>query len=70
MDWIEDELTTSEKRTVWKCRVNGHYRHRKEASGAPAAICCGQPAVLIDTYEHPLDRTVSDQGDPPAPTKF
>lgn len=60
-DSIEYELTHFESRTVWKCAVNGHYRHRKEAPGSQPAICCGRPAKLVDRYEQPIDVEVWDE---------
>ena len=60
-DSIEYELANFESRTVWKCAVNGHYRHRKEIPGAEPALCCGQPAKLIDRYEQPVEVEVWDE---------
>ena len=60
MDSIEYELVNWEKREVWKCSVCGRYRHRKTVKGIRPAICCGQPAKLIDRYEQPIQVTVSE----------
>jgi hypothetical protein len=60
-DSIEFVLTDWEAREVWHCQACGRYRHRPVIEGALPAICCSQPARLIDKYELPIDVTVRHQ---------
>lgn len=61
-DSIEYELTDWQPRTLWKC--NGEckrFRHRAELPGALPAICCGQPARLVDSYDQPIPVVVDEE---------
>jgi hypothetical protein len=66
VDSIEYELVNWEAREVWKCSKCGRYRHRKAVFGIMPALCCSQPATLIDRYQQPIDITVSQSLSPSA----
>jgi predicted metal-binding protein len=60
-DSIEYELVEWEPREVWKCTGQcGRFRHRKTVKGILPAVCCGQPARLVDRYEQPALVTISE----------
>lgn len=52
-DSIEYEIVNWERREVWHCSICNKYRHRRALKGLLPAICCGQPAKLIDRYSQP-----------------
>ncbi len=61
-DSIEYELVNREPREIWKCTgACARYRHRKFQKGLLPAICCGQPAKLIDRYEQPIPVVISEE---------
>jgi predicted metal-binding protein len=60
-DSIEYEIVNWEKREVWKCQAScKRYRHRRAMKDLLPAICCGQPAKLMDRYEQPTPLMVSE----------
>jgi hypothetical protein len=60
-DSIEYQILNRQPREVWHCSVCKRYRHRDAVKGLLPAICCGQPAKLIDRYSQPIPVTVSER---------
>lgn len=65
MDSIEYTLTNWEAREVWHCAACRRYRHRATRPGILPAVCCGQPAQLIDRYQQPVEIVIEEQVSPP-----
>ena len=60
IDSIEYEIVNWKRREVWHCSVCKRYRHRDFQKGLLPAICCAEPAKLIDIYEQPTPFVVSE----------
>ena len=60
IDSIEYEIVNWKPREVWHCAACKRYRHRDFQKGLLPAICCEQPAKLIDIYEQPSPVVISE----------
>lgn len=58
MDTIQYKLRTWQPKEVWHCLTCDSYRHRPTIEGILPAICCGEPAKLIDRYYQPKDEVI------------